>query len=314
MTKLADKIINHTIDKFEGGYVNHPADKGGPTNMGITMQAYENYIGRKPTIRQIKDLSRDLACEIYYQDYWVAARIDMLPDGLEHIAFDMCVNHGVNRGVRLLQAGVNECLTMEDRMNVDGRIGPKTVATCEKAIELVGYQKVINQIVDRRLRFYDAIIANNPKQEVFKAGWYKRARWFDDQTHWIDFTVSAKRLPKAKPVDKVNEVTDHEVEEIKRVFVKPLIKGAIKMLIRFGVRRFVPLVAVMLLAVGCSTANEIIREAPDKAAELVVERGNSYCELDQGVRESFRERVRAEAEKNDGKFKSEVITCEGDEE
>ncbi|MDU6240386.1 MAG: glycosyl hydrolase 108 family protein, partial [Bradyrhizobium sp.] len=30
--------IQPFIEKWEGGYTNHPADRGGPTNMGITLE------------------------------------------------------------------------------------------------------------------------------------------------------------------------------------------------------------------------------------------------------------------------------------
>ena len=42
-----DCLINDVIERFEGGYTNHPADRGGPTNMGITRAALSEYLGRR---------------------------------------------------------------------------------------------------------------------------------------------------------------------------------------------------------------------------------------------------------------------------
>lgn len=41
------ELIVPKILKWEGGYVNHPFDKGGPTNKGITIETYESYCRKK---------------------------------------------------------------------------------------------------------------------------------------------------------------------------------------------------------------------------------------------------------------------------
>ena len=42
------------ILKHEGGYVNHKADKGGPTNFGVTIGTYSKWLGREATIAEVK--------------------------------------------------------------------------------------------------------------------------------------------------------------------------------------------------------------------------------------------------------------------
>ncbi|WP_303046913.1 glycosyl hydrolase 108 family protein, partial [Edwardsiella tarda] len=71
MTK--DEIFDGLL-KREGGYVNHPADRGGPTNWGITEAAARanGYAG------DISMLSRDQALRIYHADYWESPRFDLI--------------------------------------------------------------------------------------------------------------------------------------------------------------------------------------------------------------------------------------------
>src|SRR3546814_14159705 len=56
----ADALIDAVIDR-EGRYVNHPADRGGPTCWGITeaVARAEGHVGA------MRDLPRDMAAPIY---------------------------------------------------------------------------------------------------------------------------------------------------------------------------------------------------------------------------------------------------------
>ena len=58
-------IINEVIERFEGGYSNHPADRGGPTNMGITQATLSEYLGRPASVDEVRSLSRAQAVAIY---------------------------------------------------------------------------------------------------------------------------------------------------------------------------------------------------------------------------------------------------------
>ena len=48
------------ILRNEGGYVNHPSDPGGETNMGIAKRFYPNL--------DIENLTEEEAIKIYYED------------------------------------------------------------------------------------------------------------------------------------------------------------------------------------------------------------------------------------------------------
>jgi lysozyme family protein len=179
------KEIIATIIKKEGGYVNHPADKGGPTNYGITAKSYAEYfrrpaaasskIPKKTIISEIKYVTPELAEKIYYTLYYVRPGIDLLPEQIQPIMLDMAVNHGRSGSVKILQtalaqAGINPG-------QPDGLIGKKTIMAAFKAVQLLG-NHFINDLVNCRLNYYQEIINNDPTQAAFKAGWFARAESF----------------------------------------------------------------------------------------------------------------------------------------
>lgn len=84
--------------RWEGGYVNHPNDKGGATNKGITQATYNIYRkgNRKPT-QDVKYITDSEVSEIYYKGYYEASGADKWDYKLSLVVFDTAVNMGVNR-------------------------------------------------------------------------------------------------------------------------------------------------------------------------------------------------------------------------
>ena len=99
---LIETLIAEVLKK-EGGYVNHPADKGGPTNYGITQDTLTNYLGRKATIDDVKNLQKSTAAEIYENNYFIKTGIQLLPEPIIPLMFDMAVNHGGHGAIKMLQ-------------------------------------------------------------------------------------------------------------------------------------------------------------------------------------------------------------------
>ena len=89
--------------KHEGGYVDHPEDPGGRTNMGITQAVYEKYLGRTVTEEEMKDMKIGDVRIIYKESYWDKIKGDDLPSGIDFCVFDWAVNSGVSRASRALQ-------------------------------------------------------------------------------------------------------------------------------------------------------------------------------------------------------------------
>lgn len=150
--------------RWEGGYVNHPDDRGGATNRGVTQAVYDTWRrsqGQSPQdVRLLADAEMQA---IYEANYWRAARCDVLAEGLDLAHFDTAVNMGVGRAVRFLQATVG--------CTVDGGFGDGTLKAVQGCAD-VG--KALVNYCDRRGRFYTDLVAAKPSQTVFLKGWNNR--------------------------------------------------------------------------------------------------------------------------------------------
>ena len=104
----AQKIIDGII-KREGGFVNHPNDRGGPTNFGITLGTLGAWRSRLVTVEDVAGLGLDEARGIYVSEYLVKPKIGKINNiPLRIFALDSAVQHGPARAIRWLQkaAGV----------------------------------------------------------------------------------------------------------------------------------------------------------------------------------------------------------------
>lgn len=153
----------------EGGYVDHPKDRGGPTNKGVTQKTYDAFRATKKLASQpVKEITEDEIGEIYYQGYWRPAKCALVPnEAMASLVFDAAINHGPNRAIRLLQQAARlaarEC---------DGKWGRKTAAAVAKAAEdAIGFA---DDYLLARERFYRWIVEDDPEQGVFLRGWMNR--------------------------------------------------------------------------------------------------------------------------------------------
>jgi len=142
----------------EGGFVNHKADPGGMTNLGVTRQAWETYVGHSVGEADIRALTPDRVAPFYHKCYWDKAKCDGLPSGVDYVVFDIAVNSGVVRAIRILQ----QALGLID----DGIFGPNTLA----AVDNKNAQDLIKKICDIRLTFLQHL----PTWPTFGRGWSKR--------------------------------------------------------------------------------------------------------------------------------------------
>jgi lysozyme family protein len=102
--------------KAEGGWVNHPSDPGGETNLGVTKRVWEEYVGHP--VESLKKLTKEDVAPLYEQKYWRPCYGEVLPRGLDFVVFSMGVNAGPGRSIKLLQSAIG-CVP-------DGVIGPTT--------------------------------------------------------------------------------------------------------------------------------------------------------------------------------------------
>lgn len=159
-----DALIGRLIAR-EGGYVHHPADRGGPTNMGITKRTLAEWRGRPVTVADVKALTEAEARAIYAAMY-LAPFADVPGKVLRELVFDSAVLHGVGRTKRWLQEALG--------VTVDGVFGPKTQAALRRA----NVRRIRRELVRSRVRGIGRILTDTPSQSVFAAGWCNRvAAW-----------------------------------------------------------------------------------------------------------------------------------------
>jgi lysozyme family protein len=151
--KSLELVLQH-----EGGYINHPSDPGGRTNLGVTQRVWENYVGHKVDETEMRSLTKELVAPLYKSRYWDAVHGDQLPSGADYLAFDFAVNAGAFRSIKTIQRALN--------ITADGIIGPVTV----KAIQDTNAEEFIDNFTDAKENFYKGL-ANF---QTFGKGWLNR--------------------------------------------------------------------------------------------------------------------------------------------
>jgi lysozyme family protein len=171
-----DEMIEAVLDR-EGGYVNHPADKGGPTCFGIT-EAVARAHGYRGAMRQ---LPREDAMTIYRRLYWLRPCFDQVALRSTSIAAEL-FDTGVNIGPTVAATFLQRALTALNRNGADyadlvpdGRIGNKTVEALDAFLAIRG--KASGEVVllralealqgERNLRLAE----RRPANEAFLYGW-----------------------------------------------------------------------------------------------------------------------------------------------
>lgn len=165
-------LMISSVIAVEGGYVNHAADPGGETNMGITKQVAvaAGYVG------PMRALPRGVAESIYYDRYLVApgyAPLIAIDAAVTEELFDTTVNMGPGRPGRWFQLAINSgCGT---KLAIDGRIGPATIAAYHACQGRVGAANLCVATLDRldaaQRGEYDRLVRVNPDLRVFRRGW-----------------------------------------------------------------------------------------------------------------------------------------------
>ena len=164
---MTDVEIIEAIIEREGGYVDHPADKGGPTKYGITIGTLGQWRGHPVSDDDVKALFIEEARLIYGQRYLKAPGFDQIVDSkLRAFIVDAGVNHGPTAATKMLQRAVGA--------KVDGVMGPDTLLKLGHA----DAQRIYLEACAERVVFYGGIVTRNPEQAVFALGWANRVAQF----------------------------------------------------------------------------------------------------------------------------------------
>ena len=164
-SEALEVILHH-----EGGYVNHPKDPGGETNLGVTKRVYEEFGGEK----EMKDLTKEDVEPIYKKNYWDRVKGDDLPEGLDLMIFDFAVNAGTGRAAKFIQRLVNT--------TVDGGIGPNTLGKIKEYVVTYGIEETITSYALMRQNYYESLSTF----DTFGRGWTRRVSEVTEKAkEWI---------------------------------------------------------------------------------------------------------------------------------
>jgi len=174
-TLQVDQMVDALIER-EGGYVSHPADKGGPTCFGIT-EAVARAHGYAGPMRQ---LPRQEAAAIYKRLYWLRPSFDDVAALTPKVAAEL-FDTGVNMGPAVAATFLQRALTALNRngrdyadLVPDGRIGEQTLRAL-KAFLVVrgrsGEEVLLRALEALQGERYLRLAERRPANEAFLYGW-----------------------------------------------------------------------------------------------------------------------------------------------
>jgi lysozyme family protein len=123
-TKEEDIDVMSSIYKWEGGYSEVKTDSGNyttsgklvGTNKGISAKTLESYIGREPTVDDMKNLDQETISKIYKEEFYERYKIAKLPNELQEVAMHALVTGGP-KTIKYLQelAGTDQDMLIGDK-------------------------------------------------------------------------------------------------------------------------------------------------------------------------------------------------------
>jgi len=168
------KLIAEVIEK-EGGYSNHPADRGGPTRWGITQVVAQKhgYMG------DMRRLPKAKAIDIYHHIYWLGPALDTIATHAPRLAaemFDTAVNMGTVTSIRFLQRSLNAMRRdkLDRILSLDGAIGNNTIRALQSFLSRRGEdgETVLIKAVDSlQGAKYIRLAEVRPANRAFIYGW-----------------------------------------------------------------------------------------------------------------------------------------------
>ena len=151
--KCMEMLLQH-----EGGFVNHPSDPGGMTNLGVTKSTWDHFYGDDISEERMRGITVDDVKPLYKANYWDRCRCGDLPSGVDWAVFDWAVNSGTGRAAKALQRAVGAF--------EDGVIGPQTMM-------VVSNQKPW-ETINRLAVYRDAFYRSLSTFDTFGKGWIRR--------------------------------------------------------------------------------------------------------------------------------------------
>ncbi len=176
-------------------YTNHPADRGGPTKWGITLQAWSAFIGRQATAADVQTIAEHQARAFYRKRHITDPKFDQVRDPqLRELLIDAGVNHGTRHPTKWVQAAAE--------VPQDGVLGPVSLAAINAAAPL----ELFLWVCAFRIRLYGRLTSADPAVKVareagirlqaeFTGGWCNRAAEFlEDAARAIEVDHNKRRI------------------------------------------------------------------------------------------------------------------------
>ncbi|HBV5133438.1 TPA: hypothetical protein MD022_001433 [Klebsiella pneumoniae] len=169
-SKISSVILQH-----EGGYVNDPNDRGGETNMGITIASWRAYapsdLGIEATTNTLRNMTKEQAEIIYYNHYWEPkgfCKLETIKIALMLYDWTITSGRAVTQVRKMLHNEYNINLVVSNTMDDD-------MIHCINAIE--DQEQLLSRIAEVRKEYYRSLTITNgePNTQVrFLTGWINR--------------------------------------------------------------------------------------------------------------------------------------------
>ena len=134
LTAVNYTLGNEGLDRF----VDNPNDRGGATRLGISLRFLKSLPKEKlrqygltcdePDIDDVRNLSRDVAIEIYRGEFWQHSNFDRIIDqDVGNYLFDMAVNSGISPAIKCAQRAIWSIYRSRKKCIEDGILGAETL-------------------------------------------------------------------------------------------------------------------------------------------------------------------------------------------
>lgn len=158
------QFVAWVIDTHEGGFSDHPHDRGKQTKFGVTWAVFNAYMGREMPLEALRALTKDLAIDILYSEFCFKPRLSVIRDArVKLCAIDFSIHSGPTPAVRSVQ------YALFPKPPYDGVFGPVT----QGALQRADPAEVHRAMLAYRVRFLTKLVARDKTQGVF-SGWGNR--------------------------------------------------------------------------------------------------------------------------------------------